>query len=178
MYKRFIKPVIIGIIGLSVVVIFISLLLPSEVHGRRGVVINASKDKILPSINDFANWKNWHPNFESDSSKIVYGTTTVGAAGSCEIRHANGKIDQYHYTANNDSSIIVIQHRDGENDVQNIFTLSKDQSSSGIYADWKFITHLKWYPWEKFSGFFTESFTAPGMETGLENLKKLAEGRN
>jgi hypothetical protein len=176
MYKRFVKPVIIGVIGLSVVVTLISLLLPSEVHGRRGIVINAAKEKILPQINDFFNWKQWQPNFQADSAGIIYGKLSFGEDGRCEINRKNGKTDQYRFKLNNDSSIIAIQHRDGERDVENIFTLSKDQSSSGTYVDWKFITHLKWYPWEKFSGFFTESFTAPGMEQGLENLKKIAEG--
>ena len=172
MYKRFIKPVFIGIIGLSVLVTLISLLLPSEVHGRRGIVINADKKMIMEQILDCSNWKHWQPNFMTDSLLVV-----TDAYGDAVIDH-NGKKDFYKKKPGSvsDSSATFIQSREGENDVVHIFTLTKDAATNGTYADWKFITHLKWYPWEKFSGFFTESFTAPGMEQGLENLKKKAEG--
>lgn len=172
---RLIKPAIIGIIGLSVLVTLISLLLPSEVHGRRGLVINAPADKIRLLINDFGNWPQWHPNFKPDSSKLTFGKTTTGTDGRCWLER-NGKTDEFVFTLSNDSIINAVQKRKGENDVELLFTLTKDQASTGTYVDWKFITHLKWYPWEKFSGFFTESFTAPGMEQGLENIRKIAEG--
>ncbi|MEP6674545.1 MAG: hypothetical protein ABJA78_05305 [Ferruginibacter sp.] len=172
---RLIKPLLIGIIGLSLVVTFISLLLPSEAHGRRGVVINAAKENVLVQINDFANWKHWHPDFAADSSKISYGKVTSGIDGSCDLKRANGRTDHYKFSSYNDTAVVVIQQRAGENDIKNIFTLVQDASSSGTYTDWKMITKLKWYPWEKFSGFFTESFAAPGMELALDNLKSYSE---
>lgn len=167
---RFIKQAIIGIIGLSVVVTLFSLLLPSETHGRRGIVINAEPGMILTEINDFNNWKNWHPNFNSDSVPVKATITK----NSCDIERS-GKIDHYEIIASTDSSVIVLLQRKGENDIKHIFTLSKDAAGMGTYVDWKFISHLKWYPWEKFSGFFTESFTAPGMMLGLEKMKQHIE---
>ena len=174
---RLIKPAIIGIIGLSIVVTLISLLLPSEAHGRRGIVANADLQKIFLQVKDFANWHNWQPDFANDSNKIEFGKTTVASDGTCDVKRLNGKTDHYKFSNLTDTSVTVIQQRSGENDIQNIFTLSKDAGSNGTYIDWKLITKLKWYPWEKFSGFFTESFAAPGMELGLENLKAYSERR-
>ena len=175
---RLIKPAIIGIIGLTVIVTLISLLLPSEAHGRRGIVANAARDKIMQQINDFANWRHWQPDFANNASKISFGKTSAGIDGTCDLTKPDGKTDHYKFSVYTDSSVTVLQQRPGENDIQHLFTLSNDAGTNGIYIDWKMITHLNWYPWEKFSGFFTESFAAPGMERALDSLKSYTEHRS
>jgi hypothetical protein len=172
---KLIKPALIGIIGLSLVVTFISFLLPSEAHGRRGIVIQADRNKILTELNDLYNWQHWHPDFNKDSSKLIFGKVTGVMDGRCDVTKKSGKMDIYTFRAFTDTSVTVIQKRKGENDVEHLFTLSTDATTGGTYVDWKLITKLKWYPWEKFSGFFTESFAAPGMELALDSLKAYTE---
>jgi hypothetical protein len=50
--------------------------------------------------------------------------------------------------------------------------------SSAMQVEWRVLTKLKWYPWEKFYGIFIDKLTGPGYEVALNNLKELAENKN
>lgn len=173
---KLVKAAIIGIIGLSVLVTLISFLIPSEVHGRRGVVIKGNRDSIYNQIAVFYNWKNWHPEFKANVDNIGYKNVSSGKDAQATVL-VKGKITTYQLTYADSTTIKVLQKRPGEKDVENIFALTKDTATGGIYTDWKFISTLKWYPWEKFAGMLTESMTAPGYEMGLNNLKSYIEAR-
>lgn len=171
---KLVKAAIIGIIGISVLVTLISFLIPSEVHGRRGVVIKADRDSIQQQIAVFYNWKNWHPEFKANPALITYQNVSSGKDAKAMVV-VNGKTTTYQLLQADSTTIRVLQKRPGENDIENIFALAKDSATGGIYTDWKFISTLKWYPWEKFAGMLTESMTAPGYEMGLNNLKQFTE---
>jgi hypothetical protein len=171
---RLIKAAVIGMIGLAVLVTLISFLIPSEVHGRRGVVINSSRQKVYEQVAVFYNWKNWHPEFKANPEAISYQNVGSGQNAKAMVV-VNGKTTTYLLVHADSSLIKVIQKRPGENDVENLFALAPDSTTGGIYADWKFISRLKWYPWEKFAGMLTEKMTAPGYEAGLNSLKAWAE---
>jgi hypothetical protein len=171
---KLVKAALIGIIGLAVLVTLISLLIPSEVHGRRGMVIRAERDSIYQQIAVFYNWKNWHPEFKANPSLIRYENVSSGMDAKAMVE-VKGKTTTYQLLHADSTTIKVLQKRPGENDIENIFALAKDTATGGIYTDWKFISTLKWYPWEKFAGMLTESMTAPGYEMGLNHLKQFTE---
>jgi hypothetical protein len=171
---KFIKAGLIGLLGLSILITLISFLIPSEVHGRRGIVIKADSAKIRTQIALFYNWKNWHPEFKEYSDKLTYKNVSTGQNPVCNLT-VNGRSTDYRIVRNNELFVTVIQQKKGQNDIENTFTFSKDSATGGTYLDWKFISELKWYPWEKFAGMFTESMTAPVYELALENLKQYVE---
>jgi hypothetical protein len=171
---KLVKAAIIGIIGIAVLVTLISFLIPSEVHGRRGVVIKAERDSIRQQIAVFYNWKNWHPEFKANPTLITYQNVSSGKDAKAMVV-VNGKTTTYQLIQADSTTIRVLQKRPGENDIENIFSLAKDSTTGGTYTDWKFISTLKWYPWEKFAGMMTESMTAPGMDLGMNNLKQYTE---
>jgi hypothetical protein len=171
---RLIKAGLFGILGLCILVTLISFLIPSEVHGRRGIVIKADSAEVRNQIALFFNWKNWHPEFKAHADKITYSNVSTGQNPKCNLT-VNGRSTDYNIVENNSLFVRVIQQKKGQNDVENIFAFSKDSATGGTYLDWKFIGRLKWYPWEKFAGMFTESMTAPVYEQALENLKQYVE---
>jgi Polyketide cyclase / dehydrase and lipid transport len=171
---KLIKAGLIGLLGLSILVTLISLLIPSEVHGRRGIVIKADSETIREQIAVFYNWKNWNPEFKANADKLTYKNVSLGQNPTCNLT-VNGRSTNYSITRNNAVFVRVIQQKKGQHDIENTFTFSKDSATGGTYVDWKFIGTLKWYPWEKFAGMFTESMTAPVYEMALENLKQYAE---
>jgi hypothetical protein len=174
---RLVKAAFIGIIGISVLITLISFLLPSEIHGRRGLAINSSRERLMAQLGSFDNWKNWHPEFKANPGSIRYRNVGTGQNATATVE-ANGKTTTYLITYADSATVKVLQQRPGQNDIENTFTLAKDSTSGAIYADWKFISTLKWYPWEKFAGMLTESMTAPGYDAGLNNLKAITEGAN
>jgi hypothetical protein len=171
---KLIKAGLIGLLGLSVLVTLISFLIPSEVHGRRGIVIKADSEKIRNEVAVFYNWKNWHPEFKENADKLIYSNVSLGVNPACSLT-VNGRTTKYSIARNNAAFVTVIQQKKGQNDIENIFTFSKDSATGGTYVDWKFISTLKWYPWEKFAGMFTETMTAPLYEMALDSLKQYAE---
>jgi hypothetical protein len=171
---KLIKAGFIGLLGLGLLITLISFLLPAEIHGRRGIVIKADSEKIRNQIALFYNWKNWHPEFKENASKLTYSNVSLGVNPTCSLV-VNGRTTKYSITRNNAVFVTVIQQKKGQNDIENTFTFSKDSASGGTYVDWKFISALKWYPWEKFAGMFTETMTAPLYEMALDSLKKYTE---
>jgi Polyketide cyclase / dehydrase and lipid transport len=171
---RLIKAGLIGLLGLGIVVTLISFLIPSEAHGRRGIVIKADSTAIRNQVALFYNWKNWHPEFKEHADKLTYSNVSTGQNPLCNLT-VNGRSTDYKIVQNNALFVRVIQQKKGQNDIENIFAFSKDSATGGTYVDWKFITRLKWYPWEKFAGMFTESMTAPVYELALQNLKQYVE---
>ncbi len=171
---KLIKAALFGITGLCILVTLISLLMPSEIHGRRGIVIKADSEKIRNQVALFFNWKNWQPEFKENADKIVYHNVSMGHRPNCDLT-VNGRTTNYSLVRNNAEFVTVIQKKKGQNDIENIFTFSKDSATGGTYVDWKFITNVKWYPWEKFAGMFTETMTAPLYEMALDSLKHYTE---
>jgi hypothetical protein len=171
---KLIKAGLIGILGLSILVTLISFLIPSEVHGRRGVVVKADSEKIRNQVAVFFNWKNWYPEFKENADKLTYANVSTGQDPVCNLT-VKGRSTDYKMVKNNELLVTVIQQKKGQNDIENIFTFSKDSATGGTYVDWKFISTTKWYPWEKFAAMFTESMTAPVYELALENLKQYVE---
>lgn len=176
--KRLIKAGLMGILGLMILVTLISLLFPSEVHGRRGIVIAAPSPVIRNQVAGFYNWKNWQPQCKAYPDSIRFANAGFGTTGSmCRVNLPGRK--PVLYTIIKDDSLFVTftEKIAGDNEVEHTVTFSIDSATGGTYVDWKFVSPLKWYPWEKFAGMFTESITAPGYEAALANLKQYVESR-
>jgi len=52
------------------------------------------------------------------------------------------------------------------------------QEPGTLQVEWRAITHLKWYPWEKFAGIFVSEMTGPGYQQALDALQKYIEQGN
>jgi hypothetical protein len=42
-------------------------------------------------------------------------------------------------------------------------------------VEWRSLTRLHWYPWEKFYAIFMDKITGPGYEAALNGLKEIVE---
>src|SRR5690606_12131987 len=70
MNKKLLKGFVVGLVGLVIMVILISLLIPSKVIITRAVVVHAQPEKISAYLTDLHQWKRWHPVFMQDSNSI------------------------------------------------------------------------------------------------------------
>lgn len=164
---RFIKLGLISVVFLFLLMLTISLLMPSSVSVSRVVDINAPADSVYNMINDLSKWKLWLENY--DSTKTLVSPNTAG-------KGAQLKLD------NTTVSIV-------ETSSQNIKTVWRVGNSAPLPADfnivsqspslttlhWQFNQKLKWYPWEKFAAIFSEKALGPFMEKSLDNLRRLLE---
>ena len=51
------------------------------------------------------------------------------------------------------------------------------QEQGNMQVQWQAVVHLKWYPWEKFSGIFIEKMAGQGYEDALQSLKSYVENK-
>ncbi len=162
------------IIGLFIVVTLVSLLMPSRVMTVRSVVVHAESDSIISELNDLQKWKHWHPLFLNDSSEITISNPSAGV-NAFAIWNTNGKQNKLLITEAAANHIKASLQRVGENDIASIISINPVNDSTALQLEWRVLTTLKWYPWEKFYGIFIDKLSGPGYEQALNNLKELVE---
>ncbi|MDB5203623.1 MAG: hypothetical protein JWQ27_3032 [Ferruginibacter sp.] len=175
MNMKMLKGFLVALIGLFIVITLLSLLIPSKVLTVKGIPVYAPKEKVVAALADLRNWKNWHPVFMNDSS-IKFSEPSSGVNAFAEWNSGN-KTNRFNITSVGPNEIRIALKRAGENDVENVLTILPLESSNGFQVEWKALTKLKWYPWEKFAGIFVDKITGPGYETALNSLKEYLEKR-
>jgi Polyketide cyclase / dehydrase and lipid transport len=171
---KLIKGAIFVFVGLFVMVTLISLLIPSRIVTARAVTVQADSVKIFDEISDLKNWKNWHPVFKADSMALNFSTTTNQINSNAQWTQ-KGKTYKLIIVEKKYPFVKVNLQSKGENDVENMLTLMPVQEQGNMQVQWQAIVHLKWYPWEKFSGIFIEKMAGQGYEDALQSLKKYVE---
>ncbi len=171
---KLIKGFILAISGLFIVITLLSLLMPSKVMTVKTVVIHSKPAIVFDELADLGKWKHWHPLFIQDSSTIHISIPSSGVNAYAEWS-STGKKNKLQITEVLTNQLKTSLSRKGENVVNNIISVTSLKDSNNVQVEWRVITKLKWYPWEKFSGIFVEKMTGPGYETALNNLKELIE---
>lgn len=149
------------IIGLAVLITLISLLMPSTVVTIRSVTINAEPDSVMAQVSNLHNWKNWHPFFKNNND--------VKASNDDLVWMENGKLNTLHIIEKSAAGVRILIERKNNKPVINDITLSVFDNQTQV--EWKGVTQVKWYPWDKFSGIFLNSIVGPGYESALNGLK-------
>ncbi len=173
---RLLKGFALTLLGLSIMVTLVSLLMPSTVSVVRSVVIHATGKNVFDEISDLKNWKHWHPVFINDSSGITISVPS-GGVNAMASWSSNAKMNKLVITEVLPNQLKATLMREGENDITNILSVTPVNDSMAVQAEWRVMTKLKWYPWEKFSGIFVDKMTGPGYEAALNNLKDVVENK-
>lgn len=173
---KFIKGFIFAIIGLSIVVTLFSLLMPSKVMTVRSVVIHATPGKVFSEIEDLQKWKHWHPVFMHDSLSMQISTPSTGINAFAEWGNENSR-KKLLITEILGTQLKALLKQTGQNEAVNMIAVSSLKDSNNVQVEWRVLNHVKWYPWEKFSGIFIDKMTGPGYEEALNNLKEVIEGK-
>ncbi len=172
---RMIKGFIVALLGLFLMITLLSLLIPSKVMVTRGVVVNAGSKKIMDEIRVLKNWKHWHPVLKNDSPVIKFSPDSTGVNSFCEWS-SKGNLNKLVIKALQENEINFALQREGEYEVSNTISILPLADSNSVQVEWKALTRLHWYPWEKFYGIFIEKVTGQGYEDALNSLKTYVEG--
>ena len=169
---RLLKPVILGLTGLSVVILLISSLLPNHVMTSKWVRVHASKDSILDEVRNLKGWKDWNGLLMGASNvQVSDSTMSWTSAGSDKINTV---------TIKGSSSMGLsteISLHEGKPFNSGFSIEKRDPSMDSVQVVWFIVEELKWYPWEKFYGIMAEDVKGPLMQQSLDRLKiKLQSG--
>jgi len=173
---RLVKAFLVGAIGLFIIITLFSLLIPSRVRVSRAVLINnTGSDAVYRQVASVKNWINWHPIFTMDSAKMSSHPAAITGKDSGYVFNHRGKDISMTIHSADSVSIQFLLEPDGENDIDNDIVITSLPSQNAVQVEWRAITKLHWYPWEKFYGIFIDKLTGPAYEAALNGLKDYIE---
>ena len=160
---RFIKLAIISAVILFLLVLGMSLLIPSHIRISRAVDITASKNNLLPAISDLRQWKEWNVMVNNADSTVKEYTENAIMADKLTITKQ---------ALVGDTLFTSWQQHNARSFVSGFTWQGNDDR---LVVQWYFDIQLRWYPWEKFGSIVFDKQLGPSMEKSLGNLKKLVE---
>ena len=161
---RFVKLALISAVVLFVVILLISLLLPSHVRISRAIDINAPREKIYPLLADIRQWDKWNEYIRVYHHRVAESALLKADEITISI------------TAATDTLVAAAWLQPSGNKFGNGFAIITNAGGKGhTTVQWFFDFHVKWYPWEKFQSIVLDEQLGPVMEKSLDNLKKIAE---
>lgn len=171
---RLVKGFLVVIIGFFVLVTLISLLFPSRVVTVKSTTIHAPEPKIMAQLAHLQQWKQWHPLFKTQASSLRISTPDSGKGAT-----ASWQINEKKYTIAFEevlpNAIRFNVEASGEKPIETMLAILPMQEPGTFQVEWRALTHLKWYPWEKFAGIFVSEMTGPGYQQALDSLQKFME---
>jgi hypothetical protein len=137
-----------------------SALLPSHVRISRAINIDASKETVLPHLDDLNNWEQWNE-MVRDSSQ---------PKAEFEKNEINSQRLKISLVSSSPDSVRT-NWLSGKRSFESGFNLLANNNNTTA-VQWYFDIDIKWYPWEKFSSIVLDKQMGPSMEKSLNNLKK------
>lgn len=162
---RLIKLGLISIVVLFVVVVLLSLLIPSHVRISRAVNISANIDSLVNNVADIRQWKNWNSMVNDSAIGNPFYDYKVFHSDQLQVELRSFK---------NDTVKTVWRQQNGK---EIVGVLTWHTSGNATVVQWYFDFYQKWYPWEKFGSIIFDKQLGPSMEKSLAALKKRLEER-
>lgn len=149
---KLIKLGLISIIVFFLLFTFISFFFPSRVRISKATDIPAERQQVILLLKDTQAWKKWYPGADSASLlPVITEVTDSSVTANSLLQNGRRGITGWNVYESGIPGMVTVQ--------------------------WYMDFHLRWYPWEKFSGLLMEKRYGPMMEKGLENLEKLLDSK-
>lgn len=161
------------------IVILISLFLPSNFKVEKKVVINADKQQIFNQVNDLKNWLNWSTLILKDESifsnndnyvldNLGRGTKIIWQSENKDL--GKGRLEVLKSSPSD--SLKVEMNIGSYNFINNYHFYSIDE---GVEVVWESKTDFGFNPFTKFYGLFVDEFISSDIDMSLKKLKSYAE---
>jgi hypothetical protein len=168
---RLVKAFFFGLAGLAGFALLLSLLIPSQVHVVRNLMVsNVATSQVVNNVGNLREWSKWHPAFKGDSIKQL-----LVSDSQLHIQKGNQQIELIRI-AQTDTSCTIKMSIPGEplfvHEISWQNLAKPGESLGAVNIAWHAEARLKWYPWQKFYGIFLDKITAPGYEQALQALSE------
>ncbi len=165
---------VLGVSVIFVLILLMSLLLPSKVSVSKSTLINASPVRIDSMIQDFDNWKKWYPAFQNDAVTVVTDPPKPGIISSVSLKAADEKKMTLNLVESKRETTVVALESNASTKVNYQFIVTS-HGNAQTKLTWNINTTLRWFPWEKIKGIFLDKISGPQYESALAQLKAAAE---
>ncbi len=174
---RFLKRVLIGIVGLVVLLVVVAYALPREVMVERSVIIDAAPAKIFPHVNSLKANEAWSPWLDRDPDVVMVYEGPEEGVGSKLTWTSD------HPNVGNGSNVIIASDPDRRVDTALDFGdmgtanawVTLDQAGEGTEVKWGFATDLGMNPVARWMGLMMDNWVGADYQDGLNRLKALVE---
>lgn len=170
---RLLKQAAIGLITFSIILLFFSFLLPSKISVSKSVLLHAPKDSVMAALLRIEDWKNWNPILQD--SNAVYSISSPQQVKWTGANGISNSIQLEQFAA--DSIMVIIKSNDKQVFGSGFSVVQHQQDALLTKVEWWINEDIKWYPWEKFYGLFSESFRETYMDNNLQLFKRYIESK-
>jgi uncharacterized protein YndB with AHSA1/START domain len=177
--KRFFKRTGYAILGLLLVLLAISFLLPSEQRIESSVKINAPVQLVFEQINDLRNWEYWSPWKKMDPEmEMSYSNPPSGKGAffhwqSADPRIGNGKLMITEVVPGKK----IITAMDFEKMDDNTAEFSFAEEKKSVVVTWSMVHNIGNNPVRKYGALFQKGAMRKVFDKGLANIKIKTEQR-
>lgn len=156
---RLIKLGLISVIGLFLVILAISLLIPSNARVSRAVTIEAPADSVRNYLGNLKNWPQWNTLLQNEHLTRITVNEKLFHSEQMDVELVS--VDT--------ASIVTAWKRPGQEPI--IHTIGITAAGNATIVNAFFDFKVKWYPWEKFGSIVFDKEMGPPLEKSLGNLK-------
>lgn len=171
---RVLKALAIFVFVIVVLFLLIAAFLPSNVHVKESIEINAPVNIVFEQVRDFNNWAKWSPFQENDPGMIttIEGKTAgVGAMMTWVSRDGNGSLNLIEVIQN----ICVKGELNYEGMNKSYIDFEFETIPQGTMVTWGLDVMDLPYPFGRWRGVFIGNKMKPDFQQGLNNLKSICE---
>jgi hypothetical protein len=169
---RILKALAFALVGLSVVLLAISSLLPGRVVNSRSVMVAAPPDTILAELRDLPSWPAWNLLLQDASQLRTLAADAKGGKVATLMWHdVRGGDNSIRLTQAGPEGIVTELRLNGGRPMESGFSLDRSFPDS-VQVHWYVIEELAWYPWEKFYGMVSGGMKEEAMRQSLIRLRE------
>ena len=175
---KFIKVLLGIIVALAVLLVIGSMLLPSEQHVERSVVIKADPAKVFLLVNDFREFNKWSPwaTYDPEGTRYEFSgpPAGVGSKMSWSSEHPNVGSGAQEIVDSQPNAMVKSKLTFEGFDTPSYATFTLEPADGGTRLTWSFDANLDTMI-GRYMGLMMDKWVGEDYERGLARLKELAE---
>lgn len=177
--KKFLKKLGYSLLGLIVILLAISFLLPSQQRIESTVKINAPIQMVFEQVNDLRNWERWSPWKKMDPMmEMSYSNPPAGKGAfynwkSSNPRLGNGKMILTEVIPN--KKIVTALDFEKWHDASAEFIFEEEKNT--VKVTWSMVHDIGSNPFNKYAALFQKGAMRKMFDQGLTTIKINSEKR-
>ena len=173
---RILKRLLIAIGLLISGLVAFAFALPNQFNVARSVTINAPAEKIYPLIATTRQWKNWSVwNRRDPNMKIDYAGPQSGLGAKWSWESKSEGSGEMEFTAAEPNKLLGYRLLFKDFNTTSAGTLTLEPDGANTKVTWSFVGEAGNNPMMRYMGLMMDGIIGKDFESGLANLKALAE---
>lgn len=161
---RWIKLAVISFAGIGLLVMALSLLIPSRTRVSRAITIQSPADSVHARLVHLGDWTSWNQLLRDAQLTGIRSTDSSFHSNQMEVKRVNLP----------DGRIVTYWSWHNQEPVYSEINLTAAGEDATI-VQWFFEFRVNWYPWEKFGSIVFDKQLGLPMEQSLDLLKAQCE---